>query len=208
MGREVYLDNNATTSTLAPVRRAMVAVLAAEFGNPSSVHAAGERGRAHLFQARCQVANLVGASPERIVFTSGGTESNNLVFASWAPLRTKKCRIVTTQVEHSSILKMCQWLADRGVDVVSVPVDSVGQIDLDELRRSITPETRLVSVQWVNNETGVIQPITEIGQMCRSAGVVFHTDAAQAQFAGTAQRMLRTNSTYPLVRFRFLTGCD
>jgi cysteine desulfurase len=180
MGREIYFDNNATTSTLPAVRQAMVEVLGVGFGNPSSAHGAGERGRRHLFQARFQIADLVGAAPEDIVFTSSGTESNNLVFASHAFAQANQSRVVTTDVEHSSIIKMCHWLAERGTEIVSIPVDSFGQIDVDQLRRSITPETNLVSVQWVNNESGVIQPIAEIGAICRSAGVAFHTDAAQA----------------------------
>lgn len=180
MNQEIYLDNNATTKPLEEVCDAMVGVLGDGFGNPSSSHVAGDRGRDHLRNARQSLGQLLGADADRIVFTSSGTEANNMVLLSVAAReRSQQCRIVTTSTEHSSILNMVKYLRGHGVDVAIVPVGREGIVDLDRLNREITPGTSLVSVQWVNNETGVIQPIERIGEMCRSRGVRFHTDACQ-----------------------------
>ena len=178
--REIYLDNNATTKPLPEVREEVYKVLGDEFGNPSSAHSVGERARKHLADARAKTAALIGSRPSRLTFTSSGTESNNMAFYSRTRDKGKKCRVVTTTVEHSSIRKMCSYLCINGVEIKLVRVDSKGLIDLDELRKVIDGDTALVSVQWVNNETGVIQPVIEAGQMCREQGVPFHTDAAQA----------------------------
>ena len=180
--REVYLDNNATTRPLPEVREAMMRVLGEDFGNPSSVHSAGDRVREAMVVARDSVAQLVGAESDQIVFMGSGTEANNTVFNSViqrAPTG-KRVRIVTTTVEHSSIVKMCDYLSARGVEVVSVPVDRRGQLVWEALDEAVTPKTDLVSVQWVNNETGAILPVERIAQLCQSRGVLFHTDAAQA----------------------------
>ena len=180
--REVYLDNNATTRPLPEVREAMMGVLGEDFGNPSSAHSAGDRVREAMVAAREVVANLVGAESDQIVFMGSGTEANNTVFNSavqGAPTG-KRVRIVTTTVEHSSIVKMNDYLSARGVEVVSVPVDRCGQLVWKDLDEAVTPDTDLVSVQWVNNETGAILPIERITQLCQSRGVLFHTDAAQA----------------------------
>jgi len=131
-------------------------------------------------EAREALAALIGVDSSTLVFTSGGTEANNMVLLSAAQSRTSAPRIVTTPVEHSSILKMCDHLEGSGAEVVLLPVTRLGHIDLGELRASLTANTALVSVQWVNNETGVVQPVEDIGKICRSAGVRFHTDAAQA----------------------------
>lgn len=181
VNREIYLDNNATTKPLAEVVSAMVDVLGAGFGNPSSAHAAGERARDVLRVARCRVARLLGGDPNRIVFTSSGTEANNMALRAGAPRGSaREHRIVTTGAEHSSILKVVDHFRWLGADVVAVPISRDGIVDLDRLATEITPETTLVSVQWVNSETGVIQPIRTIGELCRSRGVRFHTDACQA----------------------------
>ena len=181
VSQEIYLDNNATNRPLEEVCDAMVGVLRDGFGNPSSSHAAGDRGRDYLRNSRHFVAELVGADADRIVFTSSGTEANNMVLLSAVTRAcSHRCRVVTTDTEHSSILKMVEHLQAQGVEVVMVPVGRKGLVDLDRLNSEITPETSLVSVQWVNNETGVIQPIESIGEICRSRSVPFHTDACQA----------------------------
>ena len=180
--QEVYLDNNATTRPFPEVREAMMRVMGEDFGNPSSAHSAGDRVREAMVAAREAVAKLVGAEADQIVFMGSGTEANNTVFYSVvqrAPTR-KRVRIVTTAVEHSSIVKMCDYLGARGVEVVSVPVNRCGQLVWEALDEAITPDTDLVSVQWVNNETGAILPVEEIARLCQSRGVLFHTDAAQA----------------------------
>ena len=177
---EIYLDNNATTQPLPEVCEAMVEVLGAGFGNPSSTHAAGDRARDHLRGAREAVAALIGADPSMMVFTSGGTEANNLVFASVLRGHGASPRIVSTAVEHSSIPKYCEYLGELGVEVIILPVDRAGRLSLSDVEVAVTPETSLVSVQWVNNETGVIQPVAQIGALCRERGIPFHTDAAQA----------------------------
>jgi cysteine desulfurase len=177
--REIYFDNNATTRPLPEVRKAMMEVLSTDFGNPSSAHYAGERVRERLDTARHCVASLMGTDSSNIYFTSSGTESNNTVLAS--VLRgTHRPRIITTHIEHSSIPKMCDHLESLGVEVIYLPVNRLGQISLDELERAMTPGASLVSVQWVNNETGVIQSVKEVGDICRRHGVPFHTDGAQA----------------------------
>lgn len=177
---EIYFDNNATTRPLPEVREVVMRVMGDEFGNPSSAHSTGERARKHLAEARNQVAGLLGVSPSRITFTSSGTESNNMAFYSRTRDKGRKCRLITTTVEHSSIRKMCSYLCINGVEIKLIRVDREGLIDLEELEKTINDNTTLVSVQWVNNETGVIQPIVEIGEICRRKGVPFHTDAAQA----------------------------
>ena len=180
---EVYFDNNATTQPLPEVRDAMVEVLGVSFGNPSSAHSTGDRARTQIVKARESVASLIGAKDSEIIFTSGGTEANNLAFNSFLYSLCKKQnppKLITTVVEHSSIIKMGEYLEDLGVEVVFLPVDSNGQLCLDELKNVLTADTTLVSIQWVNNETGVIQPIEEIGQVCKELEVPFHVDAAQA----------------------------
>lgn len=178
--REIYLDNNATTKPLPQVREEVYKILGDEFGNPSSAHSTGERARRHLERAREKVAALIGSSPARITFTSSGTESNNMAFYSSTRDKGKKCRVITTTVEHSSIRKMCSYLCINDVEIRLIKVGPNGIVDLDELRKTMNGNTSLVSVQWVNNETGVIQPVVEVGEMCRERGVPFHTDAAQA----------------------------
>lgn len=179
MHREIYLDNNATTQPLPEVCKEVLRVLESRAGNPSSDHAAGKRAREIVEVARNAVARLIGAVESRVVFTSGATEANNMVIAS-AIRRTRNARIVTTAVEHSSILGACEHFARAGGEIVLVPVQSNGQIELDALERALNAPTALVSVQWANSETGVIQPIENIGQICQRRGVLFHSDAAQA----------------------------
>ena len=174
---EIYLDNNATTQPLPEVRAAVLNAVGGAFGNPSSSHAAGERAREQLRNGRSSLASLVGCEPATIIFTSGATEANNTVLRCFSRPGT---RIVSTVVEHSSVLAALERIGREGSEVVLLPVGRGGIIDVDDLRKEIARETALVSVQWVNSETGVIQPVKEIGRLCLAAGVPFHTDAAQA----------------------------
>ena len=173
---EVYLDNNATTPPLPEVRAAVLNALGA-FGNPSSGHSAGERGREQLRTARDSLASLVGCDPDAIVFTSGATEANNTVIRGFSgPGR----RIISTGIEHSSVLAALERCGRQGTEVVLLPVSRSGLIDPEDLRKALAGRADLVSIQWVNSETGVVQPVEEIGRLCAEAGVPFHTDAAQA----------------------------
>lgn len=178
--REIYLDNNATTRPLPEVIKSMLPLLSNSFGNPSSSHSAGQRARNYIREARKQMGDLIGAHPENIVFTSSGTEANNMAFYSCTHNRDKQCRILTTTVEHSSIKKMCSFLSINGVEVVHLSTDLKGHLDLDQFSNLTKKDFDLVSIQWVNNETGVIQPIEEIVKICHDNGKLFHTDAAQA----------------------------
>lgn len=178
--KEIYLDNNATTKPLPEVREEVLKVIGEDFGNPSSAHSTGDRARKYLADARIRVANLIGVHPSKITFTSSGTESNNMALHSCTRDEGKNRRVITTTIEHSSIRKMCSHLCLNGVEIKLIRVDRKGLVDLEELESTINGNTTLVSVQWVNNETGVIQPIGEIGEICRESGVPFHTDAAQA----------------------------
>ncbi len=180
MVSQIYLDNNATTRPLPEVREAILEALGVGFGNPSSAHSVGDRSREHVRRAREVVADLIGADRSQLVFTSGGTESNNMVLASAVMKSRKDPCVITTTVEHSSMLNMCEYLESQGVHVVYLDVDRKGNLDLKELESSISPNTVLVSIQWVNSETGVIQPIEAIGAICLARNVPFHTDAAQA----------------------------
>ena len=176
---EIYFDNNATTKPLPEVTEAMHEAMGEGFGNPSSAHSAGERARRHMDLARQRTSDLVGCSPEDLIFTSSGTESNNMVFYS-CTRKKEKPRVVTTQVEHSSIMKMCSFLELNDVHIEMLEVDRQGILDIRRLEDAISEKTDLVSVQWVNNETGVIQDMARISEVCRKNKVLLHTDAAQA----------------------------
>ena len=178
--REIYFDNNATTKPLPEVRDEMCKLLGEEFGNPSSIHSTGERARKYLVNARQHLADLLGCSPEHVIFTSSGTEANNLVLHSCTLGSKDKSRIVTSNVEHSSINKMCSFLEIHGVEIEFLSVDKLGFLNLEDLEKALKKKTDLVSIQWVNNETGVIQDIENIARICNENGVPFHTDSAQA----------------------------
>ena len=177
----IYLDHNATTPLLPEVVDAMLPYLREHFGNPSSGHVYGARARAAVAQAREQVAALLGCDADEIVFTSGGTEANNLAIRGVAEFyKDRKNHIITTVTEHKCVLDTCRHLEQQGFEVTYLPVKQDGLLDLDVLRAAITDKTVLVSVMAVNNEIGVIQPLAEIGRICRENKVFFHTDAAQA----------------------------
>lgn len=178
----VYLDNNATTRVAPEVLQAMLPYLTEHYGNPSSMHRFGAAAEAGVSEARERVAGLLGAaSPAEVVFTAGGSEGDN--HAIWGALRAQpqKQHLITTQVEHPAVLGLCRELESRhGYAVTYLGVDGSGRLDLDELRRSLRPDTALVSVMAANNETGVVFPIEEIGAIVKAHGAVFHVDAVQA----------------------------
>jgi cysteine desulfurase len=186
----VYLDFNATTPVEPEVLDAMLPYFSAEFGNAASIHTPGQRARAAVETAREQVAALIGSRPQEIVFTSGGTESDNhaifgIVSSSFPSFTsstslTSPPHIITTAIEHEAVLNTCQALEKEHVSVTYLPTDRQGQIDTDELRRAIRPETVLITIMHANNELGTVQPLEEIGHMAKEADVFFHTDAVQS----------------------------
>jgi cysteine desulfurase len=178
----IYLDYNATTPLAPEVVAAMEPFLTSAYGNPSSLHWAGKPARAAVETARRQVASLLRCDANEVVFTSGGTEANNLAIKGLF-FRQDSSRgrphVIISRIEHPAVLEPCRFLERLGAEVTLVAVDRFGRVDPDEIRRSIRPETFLVSVMHANNEVGTIQPIQEISRVCRERGVVFHTDAAQ-----------------------------
>ncbi|EXJ83222.1 cysteine desulfurase [Capronia coronata CBS 617.96] len=182
--RPIYLDAQATTPVDPRVLDAMLPFLTGLYGNPHSrTHAYGWESEKAVEEAREHIAKLIGADPKEIIFTSGATESNNMSIKGVARFfgrSGKKRHIITSQTEHKCVLDSCRHLQDEGFDVTYLPVQSNGLIDLKQLEAAIRPDTALVSIMTVNNEIGVIQPVKEIGQMCRSKKIYFHTDAAQA----------------------------
>jgi len=176
----VYFDHNATTSVGPEVLEAMLPFLMGNWGNPSSAYRFGHQLTETIDTARANVAALIHAEPRELIFTSCGTESINTAIHSALLSQPQKRHLVTTAVEHSATLKFCQQLEKRGFEITRLPVNPNGGLDLDLLEKSIRPETALVSVMFANNETGVIFPIAEIAMMCRSKGVLCHTDAVQA----------------------------
>ena len=176
----IYFDNNATTQLDPSVIEEMLPFLKEHYGNPSSGYAFAARARKALDFARERLASLLECEPSEIVFTSGGTESNNAVISSALQSDPRGKHVVTSAVEHSAVLGPCQDLTKRGCEVTFVGVDRDGNVDLAELEAAIRPETALVSMMWANNETGVLFPVEQIAEMCRAKGVLFHTDAVQA----------------------------
>src|SRR5918999_6201748 len=181
MTREIYFDNNATTRVMPEVFEAMAPYYAELYGNPSSIHRFGSQVSERLSQVRAQVAGLIGAAdPLEVIFTSCGTEGDNTAIRGLLQMRPEKRHIITTQVEHPAILGLCQHLEKNGYRVTWLGVDRDGMLDLDELREALTGETALVSIMFANNETGVIFPIEQIGEVIKSKGIPFHVDAVQA----------------------------
>jgi len=179
--RRVYFDHNATTPVAPEVLEAMLPFFAGEFGNASSIHSYGQRARAAVEQAREAVAALLGARPTEIVFTSGGTESDNLaIFGVLGAATRARKHVITTQIEHHAVLNACQALEREGVEVTYLPVNREGLVEPDDVRRALRPETVLITVMQANNELGTLQPIEEIGRIAAEADVCFHTDAVQS----------------------------
>lgn len=175
--RRVYLDNNATSPVLPEVLDAMLPYFSQEFGNASSIHHHGQQTRAAVERARESVAALLGCRAAEIVFTSGGTESDNLgVFG----IAAAGDHVITSIVEHHAVLNACKHLAKSGCEVTYLPVDGRGLVDPADLRKALRPNTRLISIMMANNETGVLQPVEDIGRIAREADAWFHTDAVQA----------------------------
>jgi cysteine desulfurase len=178
--QQIYLDHNATTPVDEEVLTAMLPIYRETFGNPSSAHTQGRAARVCLDLAREQVAALIGAYPGEITFTSGGTESDNLAITGVArALKDKGIHIITSRVEHPAVLNTCEELRKEGFTIAYVPVDAYGRIDCAALADMITDDTTLISLQHGNSEVGTLQPIEEIGELARSRGVLFHTDAVQ-----------------------------
>ncbi|HUJ32979.1 MAG TPA: cysteine desulfurase NifS [Candidatus Acidoferrum sp.] len=177
----IYLDHNATTPVDPRVLDAMLPHFAGAFGNASSIHSAGQQARAAVDAARDSVAGLIGAKPAEIVFTSGGTEADNLALLGIvAASATPRKHVITTAIEHHAVLNTCQQLEKQGTDVTFVDVGSNGIVDPEDVRRALRPETILISVMHANNEIGTIQPIAEIGRIAAEADVYFHCDAVQS----------------------------
>ncbi|HKV95492.1 MAG TPA: cysteine desulfurase family protein [Candidatus Angelobacter sp.] len=175
--RRVYLDNNATTPVLPEVFEVMRPFYLEQFGNASSIHHYGQHARAAVERARGSVAALLNARPAEIVFTSGGTEADNLgIFG----LVQRGDHLITSTIEHSAVMNTCKRLEQMGCEVTFVPVNGRGEIDPADVRKALRPNTRLISIMMANNETGVIQPVEEIGKIAEEADVFFHTDAVQA----------------------------
>lgn len=179
----IYLDHHATTPCDLMVVEAMLPYFTTQFGNPSSAHAAGTRTADAVQQAREQVASLVGAQPGEVVFTSGATEANNLImlgYARAARATNPRRRIVISAIEHKAIINPAKQLAREGFEVITLPVDSQGTVNLAAAAEAITPDTLLVSIHAANGEIGTIQPIQELAQLAHAVGALIHTDAAQA----------------------------
>jgi cysteine desulfurase len=175
--RRVYLDNNATTPLLPEVFEAMRPYFAERFGNASSIHHHGQETRAAVERARESVAALLGCRPSEVVFTSGGTEADNLAISG---LSQAGDHVITSTVEHHAVLNSCKHLEATGCEVTYVPVDGRGLVDPDDVRRALRPHTKLITIMMANNETGVLQPVEEIGKIAAEADIYFHTDAVQA----------------------------
>src|SRR5271156_6840257 len=175
--RRVYLDNNATTPMLPEVLEAMRPYCSEHFGNASSIHHHGQETRAAVERARESVAALLGCRPSEVVFTSGGTEGDNLAISGLARAGD---HVISSTIEHHAVLNSCKHLEAIGCEVTYVPVDGRGLVDPDDVRRALRPNTKLITIMMANNETGVLQPVEEIGKIAAEADVYFHTDAVQA----------------------------
>src|SRR5260370_28095939 len=176
-----YVEYNATTPVAAEVLAAMVPYFSEEYGNASSMHGFGQRARGAVEEARESVAKLLGARPAEIMFSSGGTESNNhAIFGAVGAAHGDRKHVITTAIEHSAVLDPCRVLEKRGVAVTVLPVDRDGVVNPEDVRRAIRPETVLITIMLANNELGTIEPMEEIGKIAAQTGVTLHTDAVQA----------------------------
>lgn len=181
MKKLIYLDNAATTKTAPEVVEAMLPYFTEYYGNPSSVYEFAGKSKQAVDAARKTIADSLGAKPEEIYFTAGGSESDNWALkATYEAYKSKGNHIITTKIEHHAILHTCEWLEKQGAKITYLDVDENGVVDLDQLQKAITPETILISVMAANNEIGTLQPIKEIGAIAKEHGILFHTDAVQA----------------------------
>ncbi len=178
--KPVYLDNNATTQVAPEVLEVMLPYFDKLYGNPSSMHSFGGQVMQEIRKAREQLAALLGASTQEIIFTSCGTESDNAAIRSALASYPDKKHIVTSRVEHPAVRALCAHLATQGYRVTELPVDGEGRLDMQQYSRALSPDTAIVSLMWANNETGVIFPIEEAAQMARERHSLFHPDAVQA----------------------------
>lgn len=178
--KTVYMDNNATTRVAPEVVEAMLPYLTERYGNPSSAYTFGGQVARDMHAAREKAALLLGASPEEIIFTSCGSESDNTAIMSALTTGRDKMHIVTSRVEHPAIKVLCNELGKRGYRITEIPVDREGRLDMDRYRESLTPDTAIASLMWANNETGVVFPVEEAARMAKNRGILFHTDAVQA----------------------------
>jgi cysteine desulfurase len=189
--KTVYLDNNATTQVAAEVLEAMLPYFRDLYGNPSSMHSFGGQVAQEIHEARKQVAALVGAIPEEIIFTSCGTESDNAAIRSALAVHPDRRHLVISRVEHPAIKALCTDLARQGYRVTELPVDKDGLLDLDQYEKSLSPDTAVVSLMWANNETGVLFPVEKAAELAHERGILFHTDAVQA--VGKLPLQMKTN---------------
>lgn len=181
MKTKIYLDNAATTRTAKEVVDAMIPYFTENYGNPSSIYELGQRSKEAITTAREQIAEVIGAKPEEIYFTAGGSEADNWALKAACEAYEKKGKhIITTKIEHHAILHTCEYLEKKGVEVTYLDVDENGLVDLDELQKAIRPDTILISIMFANNEIGTIEPVKEIGMIAKEHGILFHTDAVQA----------------------------
>jgi cysteine desulfurase len=177
---KIYMDHSATTPVDPEVAKVMISALTDSFGNPSSIHGYGNEARLAIEKARKQIASLIGANSEEIVFTSGGTESDNTAIIGTAHTYQNRGRhLITSKIEHHAVLDAFKHLERQGYETTYLPVNRLGQVDIETVRKAIRPETILISIMHANNEIGTIEPIEEIGKLARSLGIVFHTDAVQ-----------------------------
>ncbi len=177
--KTIYLDNNATTQVAPEVLDAMLPYLREQYGNPSSAYSFGGQVARKIRKAREQVAALIGAMPEEIIFTSCGSESDSSAVRSALATETGRRHIVTSRVEHPAIKALCSHLSNKGYLVTEIPVDGKGVLDMERYRESLTPDTAIASIMWANNETGVIFPVEEAARMAKERGILFHSDAVQ-----------------------------
>jgi len=189
--KTVYLDNNATTQVAAEVLEAMLPYFRDLYGNPSSMHSFGGQVAQEIHEARKQVASLIGAIPEEIIFTSCGTESDNAAIRSALAVHPDRRHLVISRVEHPAIKALCTDLARQGYRVTELPVDKDGLLDLDQYEKSLSPDTAVVSLMWANNETGVLFPVEKAAELAHERGILFHTDAVQA--VGKIPLQMKTN---------------
>jgi len=178
--KTVYLDNNATTQVAPEVLEEMLPYFHELYGNPSSMHTFGGQVAKKLADAREKIATVIGATPDEIIFTSCGTESDNTAILSALAVTPEKRHVVTSRVEHPAVKVLCERLIEKGCRVTAVGVDADGNLDMNQYKASLSPDTAIVSLMWANNETGVIFPVEEAALLAREKGILFHTDAVQA----------------------------